>query len=78
MDKSAIIQEYQELLNISREEEVLTISFSKLAKIYDEIKAISDDLYSGEMDDMEAMVRLDILLGACAEIKSDLKTYLIE
>ena len=71
-----LLKEYKEALTVDGAEECLIMSFYKMKKISDEIADVGTFFGNHKYDVNTALVCMDILLAACAEVRADLQKYI--
>jgi ribosomal protein L31 len=64
---------YKEVLQVTNEDEFVVNSTFKISKVSAEIDNISEAFYNQDITAFQAVVGLEVLLGALGEVRKDLR-----
>lgn len=71
-----LMEEYKQLLEVTDDESTIVMCFYKLGKASSELNWVREMYGNTEIGEYEAFLRMDILLGAMAEVRKEVKSRL--
>ena len=74
--RNQIVEQYKKFVNIDSDDTLIMSSMLKMIRVNDEVSNVNSMFIDGIINNYEALLRLDVLLGFMDEIRRDIKARL--
>lgn len=74
--RDQIVEQYKKFVSIDSDDTLIMSSMLKMIRVNDEVSNVNSMFIDGIINNYEALLRLDVLLGFMDEIRRDIKARL--